>query len=320
MPRERTVESINRIFQNNEYGFEAFVVMKNDALKRLILFEGDPRNRRLNNHENFKEIIRADISEYIINEFLSPEAEYAMAEKIADNQHKYYVIEQTDAYHPFNMLNTSIDSLDTFSMNDRPEAKGLLFMFKRDETKIWGYQHIYAVTVPNKSRKGWLSVQEGEVFKEMPLPLFPISKKVHLLIIEHEIVTKDISLMQRSFRFETFIRNSAITVIEKIKNIDLVDNLGKLSLYAERTQLTYAKKMMRIKNSAVLRLSAEILLEKIQTLPRWSGKFILNNDKIVLNTFIHVENLIDLLDEKYTRSDVTGEEYSTDVKQLAPPI
>ncbi|MEF2244220.1 DUF4868 domain-containing protein [Paenibacillus sp. IITD108] len=320
MHRERTVESINRIFQNEEYGFEAFVVMKNDVLKRLILFEGSPGNRRTNKHENFKEAIRADISEYIIKEYLSPEAEYELAEKIADNQHKYYVIEQTDAYRPFNMLNTPIDSLDTFSMDDRPEAKGLLFMFKRDDTKVWGYQHIYAVTVPNKSKKGWLSIQDGDVFKEMPLSLFPIAKKVHLLIIEHEIVTKDISLMQRSFRFETFIRNSAQTVIEKVSNIDLVDNLEKLSLYAERSQLTYAKKMMRIKNSAVLRLSAELLLERIQTLPRWSGKFILSNDKIVLNTFGQVENLIDLLDEKYTRSDVTGEEYSTDVKQLAPPI
>ncbi|MFD3270084.1 DUF4868 domain-containing protein [Paenibacillus dendritiformis] len=318
MPRERTVESINRIFQNEEYGFEAFIVMKNDVLKRLILFEGSPI--KSDNHENFKEAIRADISEYINREYLSPEAEYELAEKIADNQHKYYVIEQTDAYRPFHMLNTSIDSLDTFSMDDRAEAKGLLFMFKRDETKIWGYQHIYAVTVPNKSKKGWLSIQQGDVFKEMPLPLFPIAKKVHLLIIEHEIVTKDISLMQRSFGFETFIRNSALTVIEKVSKIDLVDNLEKLSLYAERSQLTYAKKMMRIKNSAVLRLSAELLLERIQTLPRWSGKFILSNDKIVLNTFGHVENLIDLLDEKYTRSDVTGEEYSTDVKQLAPPI
>ena len=40
----------------------------------------------------------------------------------------------------------------------------------------------------------------------------------------------------------------------------------------------------------------------------------------VLNIYAHVELLIDLLDERYTRSDITDEEYDTDVKKVAEPV
>ena len=75
--------------------------------------------------------------------------------------------------------------------------------------------------------------------------------------------------------------------------------------------------MMRIGNSRVLRLSQEQLIEKVNTLPRWQGKFTISNDnQIELNTYVDVENLIDLFDERFTRSDVTDTEYDTDVKTV----
>ena len=43
-------------------------------------------------------------------------------------------------------------------------------------------------------------------------------------------------------------------------------------------------------------------------------------DQIYLRTFKDVENLIDLFVERYTRSDVTGQEYDTSVKDKAEPV
>ena len=39
--------------------------------------------------------------------------------------------------------------------------------------------------------------------------------------------------------------------------------------------------------------------------------------KIPIDTFKDVENLIDLLDERFTKSEITGQEYDTDVKKKA---
>ena len=56
-------------------------------------------------------------------------------------------------------------------------------------------------------------------------------------------------------------------------------------------------------------------------LSRWKDKFSINKEtnQIVLKTYIEVESLIDLFDERYTRSDVTDTEYDTDVKTVAEP-
>lgn len=321
MPRARIVQTINSLFQDAEYGFEAYAVMKDHPnMSRFVLFEGNPTNGIVRNQINFKEQVKNSIVDYIRGEYLSDEAEYELAENIADNQRKFYVIEQDNSYKPFEMFRIAIDNGNTFQMEMRDNVQGFAFMFKRGDIKMWGYQHLYAVTIPNKAKKNWLSVQEAEVFKEIDTPMLPIAKKVNLLVIGNEIITKDISLMQRQFGFETFVRNSAAKVVGDINELGLITNVDKLIAYAERNQLTYAKKMMRIRHSAVLKLPAEDLLNKVSTLPRWSGKFVIDGKHIVLNTYAHVESLIDLLDERYTRSDVTGEEYSTDVKQIAPPI
>ena len=93
--------------------------------------------------------------------------------------------------------------------------------------------------------------------------------------------------------------------------------MTKVEEYLEKNKSTHTRKMMRIKNSKVFNCSKEELYQKITTLPRWKGKFGLDpiNHKIIISTFIQVENLIDLFDERYTRSDVSNEEYDTRSKK-----
>lgn len=77
-----------------------------------------------------------------------------------------------------------------------------------------------------------------------------------------------------------------------------------------------------VKNYKVLRMSKEELFTKITTLPRWQGKFEIDetDHTIKLKNYGQVENLIDLLDERYTRSDVTDEEYDTRAKKWVAAV
>lgn len=72
--------------------------------------------------------------------------------------------------------------------------------------------------------------------------------------------------------------------------------------------------MMRITDSKVLKMEPEKLWENIHKSNRWNGKIREEEGKFVLNHYTDVEKLIDLLDERYTRSDITDIEYDTDVK------
>ena len=101
-----------------------------------------------------------------------------------------------------------------------------------------------------------------------------------------------------------------------------VQNIEKMTEYCDRGngKPKYAKKMMRIADSKVLKMPVDKMMENIHRSKRWNGMIPEENGTFVLNTFAHVELLIDLLDERYTRSDITDEEYDTDVKKVAEPI
>ena len=136
------------------------------------------------------------------------------------------------------------------------------------------------------------------------------------------LITSNVTLLQKYFGFQDYIYQSAQRAVQSIIQKSLVANNEKLMEYISRGKPKYAKKMMRIGTSKVLTLTQDQLIEKINTLTRWQGKFNVNQDtkQITLGTYSEVESLIDLFDERYTRSDVTDTEYDTDVKTVAKPV
>lgn len=317
MPKTRIKQTIDEIFKDEEYKFQIYIIMKdNISLKKIVLSEGKPNTDK----NNFKKAIQNSIKETIISKFTSENSEYDLVENIADNQKKFYVLKQDESYNPFSIVNKPIEEIKKFSTDDIDNSKGILFKFKRQDLCIWAYQHIYPVTIPNKKRGIKYALQDGDIFIEMKKNIFPISQKVDMLIINDEIVTNDISLLEKQFKFEEFIKDNANISIEKIKKLGVVSNIEKVTDYVKRPRISYAKKMMRIRNSKVFEMSSDELLDCINTLQRWKGKFNIDDGKIVLKNFAQVKNLIELLDETYTRSDVTGQEYETSAKRLADPI
>lgn len=135
------------------------------------------------------------------------------------------------------------------------------------------------------------------------------------------LITSNTTLLQKYFGFQDYIYQSARQAVNNIAQKNLVANDEKLTEYISRGKSKYAKKMMLIGSSRVLNLTQEQLIDKINTLERWQGKFNVNQDtnQITLDTYNDVENLIDLFDERYTRSDVTDTEFDTDVKTVAQP-
>ena len=58
--------------------------------------------------------------------------------------------------------------------------------------------------------------------------------------------------------------------------------------------------------------------ERLTQSHRWSGKFEFDeNNQIHIGYLKDVEEIIDLFDERYTYSEITGAEYDTSVKILA---
>ncbi len=325
MLKDRITSEIRKVLMQ-DHGFEIYVKMKDVVGLKKMAIKEDPVSGKSG---NFKNKISKMIENTIQVTFLSEEAEYVTAESISENKKAFYVIRQGEDYHPFAELNDVGEDAELFSMDECSNAEGILFRFETGEQDIlWAYQQIWPVAISKKERKSVilkLSPEQNDIFVEMDDELFTITQKVDLLIVSstgdtdgeviQEIVTANIKLMESHFDFETFVNISVACVIERIAETNLVSGTEKLEDYVSRGNKKYARKMMNIKDSPVLKMDEKSLYERVNHLPRWQGKFKFDDDNhIVLNTFKNVEDLIDLFNERYTRSDVTGEEYDTSAK------
>ena len=319
---ENIKEILQKAVQNkNECGFAAYIVAKTEPrLRKMILDEGKI------NSSNYKHMVRDAILNVLSEKYLNDEVEFVSGENIADNQRKYYMIPQSEKYRPFDYLKLQGPDIPEFKFDQIDDAAGIIFWFRIEENEFWVYQHLWSIMVPNKKKMNLLSrlqkYENHDYFIEQKEPLITIACKADVLIMQGCIITSNIGLMQKSFGFRDFIVATADKSVERVRDKALVANPEKLEEYINRGKTNkYAKKMMRIANSKVLDLSKEKLMERVHTLERWKDKFEENQDGlIILNTFQQVEDLIDLLDERYTRSDVTNQEYDTEVNAVAKPV
>ena len=312
----------NAVQNKKNCGFAAYIVAKSEPkLREMILDEG-----KVNRNKNYKNTVRDVLLEVIEKKYLADDIEYVAGTSVADEQRKYYIIKQDEAYKPFDFLKCDLSKLSEFRFDQIDDAMGIVFWFRIGNQEFWAYQHLWSIMVPNKKKNNMLSriqkYENHDFFTEQTEPLITIASKIDILVIQGHVITSNISLMQKSFGFQDFIIATANKSIDRVKQKQLVKNPDKLLEYINRGKASkYAKKMMRIADSKVLDITKEKLMEKVHTLERWRGVFEEDdNGVIVLNTFGQVENLIDLLDERYTRSDVTDQEYDTDVKQIAAPV
>lgn len=321
LDEEQIREKLKEYCENStQCGLEAFIVKKDfPRLKRMALCEEQNEQGK-----NFRAILKEIFLEIIQEQFLAQEAEYADGRQLADNQNRYLIFEQGESFHPFTYLDNT-DEIGEFTSEDLDGASGLMFRIRKGVDEIWIYQHLWSIMVPNKKKTNPMArlmhFENQIVFAEQRESLLTIAKKIDILIMNNHLITRNTTLLQKYFGFQDYIYQSAQQTVQSIAQKNLVENVEKLTEYINRGKPKYAKKMMRIGSSKVLELTLRQLINKINTLPRWQGKFIFNQDtdQIVLNTYKEVENLIDLFDERYTRSDVTDTEYDTDVKTIAMP-
>ena len=291
-------------------GFMAYMLVKKEP--RLKIMNLDMNDFRIH--------LKSSIISVLKDKFLSDEAKYSSSDDIADNQNKFYLFKQDDNYRPFPV---TIWKEEPFSEEHLSELEGFIFVFRYDNQEVWCYQRKRSITVPNRRKTGviarLINSEHGIVFEEQNDNFVKIEHAIDILIINDTLITDNIKLLERSFDLIHFISERAKTVVERIKNSGFFDDDGIINKYIERKgsrEKTYLNKMLGVSDSAVLSMTASNLLKKLKSIKRWKGKFKTPVDgKIPIKTISDVENLIDLLSEKFTRSEISGQEYETDVKK-----
>ena len=310
-------EQISDLIKSNEYGFEVYFWMGKDSeLKMLNLDDGAPKNKK---DVNLKSQVRIGITNAVNEAFQGKE--YDTIDNFADNQNKLYVVKQDDDFRPFDISKFDTDKEEAVKPEDAGDAKGLLFRFAKSNKTIWGYQKFSPSSIIKKRKNNFIMrlFDNETVLVEERNPILVIYSRVDLLIIDDHIITSNTKMLERDFGLIEYVKERAIEVIKKIDSKAILHNNELLNEYIAKGKTSYIRKMMRLDKSEVLKLSIDDLHKKITKLPRWKDKFVLNPEtkKIELNSIKQVESFIDLLDERYTRSDVTQQEYDTSAKKKA---
>lgn len=127
-------------------------------------------------------------------------------------------------------------------------------------------------------------------------------------------------LMQRFFGFEQYIRAGAQKTIEIIRDLDIVDSLEKFVAFENKSKLTNAKKLLKAKNSPVLQMKKNDLLENLKKHSRYKTMFKFEEDHIVISSQKEAAAFIKMLNDDIVRSELTGKEYDSSSKMLLGPV
>ena len=134
------------------------------------------------------------------------------------------------------------------------------------------------------------------------------------------VVTAKMDLMQRFFGFEQYIRAGAQKTIEIIRDLDIVDSLEKFVAFENKSKLTNAKKLLKAKNSPVLQMKKNDLLENLKKHSRYKTMFKFEEDHIVISSQKEAAAFIKMLNDDIVRSELTGKEYDSSSKMLLGPV
>ena len=289
------------------YGFQMFACLKNEdglICAPFILEDKD--------NNSFKDSIGERICDYINERFLSDNIDLKQADDINDNTKSLFEIIQNDTYKPFDFVLHPRE--ESYRDDEKSLLFGFIFKYCLNNEYFFAYQQLYPVTVP-KRKKGTFVYSKNHIYKEFNKELLRIDYRVDILIIDNSIITEKINLLQSKFRFSSFIRHESRTALELIRELDIVDDLTKLVEYDD-DKLNNAKKLMKIKNSPVLRMRRKDLIKRLKEIPKYSNRIKIKNGKIQIKSLKEVKELLKILNDDYLTSELTNEDYESSNKKI----
>lgn len=309
MTKEEMNDKVRGIIEADAgYGFQMFACLKDEdglVCAPFILEDKD--------NNSFKDYIGKTICNCINERFLSDNIDLKQSDDINDNTKSLFEIIQDDNYKPFDFVLHPRE--ESYSDEEKSLLFGFIFKYCLNNEYFFAYQQLYPVTVP-KRKKGTFVYSKNHIYKEFNKELLRIDYRVDILIIDNSIITEKINLLQSKFRFASFIKRESRIALELIRELDIVEDLTKIVEFEDDDKLINAKKLMKIKNSPVLRMRRKDLIRRLKEKPRYSNKVKIKNGKIQIKKTKEVKELLKILNDDYLKSELTEEDYESSNKKI----
>ena len=313
MNKEELKENLGKIFVDEKpFGLEVYAVLKqNNNLIMKKFLTTDELNARLSYL----------IKKVIEQNYLLDEIELEASDNISDNKKNcIYDILVTEAYDPFSVINDYKDTNLQYDEEDSKALMGFLFRMNFNDNHFWAYQQVYPVTMLKKRNSVYAVIAKNKIYDELKKDIIAIGSRIDLLVLGQHIITGNIGLLQNKFGFEKYIRQEARFAIDIIVETGIVTDPEILVRFSSKEKLTNAKKLMKAKNSPVLRIEKTELINRIGRHSRYSSMIRIDNGEIQLGSEKDVNSFIKLLNDDIVRSELTETEYDSISKRELEPV
>lgn len=297
----------NRIKTITSKGYkpEIYAVIKSDGiytLKRLLAVDA------------LVEQIKDSVDKLITEQIFSEDFDIDDYSRIEENKKIFYEIDQDENYAPFSFLN-GVDFED-YKETDQPFLKGFIIKVNLNTDQFWIYQHKYPVTLINKKTSIYALLNGQNRYEPLTVDVIRFDNKMDFFIIDNNIFTKKINLLQSDFGFDKYIRTEADKELNRINGLGILSTSDTLRNMITGSKLTTAKKMLNIKNSKAMSLSKEELYVSIKNHSYYKDKFQFNegNHTLIINSQKDANLFLKMINDDFLHSELTGADYETNSK------
>ena len=306
MTEEEVKKNVASILNDLKFGINLFSVVKDNENFELRSMSINPK---------LNELIKEKIVYFLNQDILSENFELDLVKNIATSKNIFYEIPQDDSYKPFYFVNTDLEKLKKYS--EKEKLTGFLIKVHRNNDIFWVYQHKYSITLLKHDLSLLAILNWENIYEPLEKDIIKFENRADIYIINDYIITKKINIMQSIFGFDGYIREEAGKTIEQIKSIDIVKDISFLVNSSNGTKLTIAKKLMKAKDSPVMKIPKDILLTRIRKHDYYSKNITIDdNEKIIIKSQADVKTFLKMLNDEILFSKLTENDYTTNDKEI----
>lgn len=267
--------------------------------------------------ETLENDIKTISDNWIEKEIFSDDFDLKNVAYIDENEKIFYGIDNYSTNLTFPP--TSLPTAGFFSENDQVDLVGLLVYINRDDDAFWLYQHKYKMTRMNRQLSLFAIWNNRDSYETLDKDIFKIDHKFDFVIKDDFLATKNWKLLQQNFGFENYVRAQAALYAQGIVQMGIISDTTKLIDCSQ--DFKFAKKLMKLKDSKVLQLSRDVLLDKVFHHTHYSTMFTKDSSTgdIIVSTQKAVNNLLKMLNDAILHSELTGEDYESSNKSKLNP-
>ncbi len=284
---------IKDIFENG--GMKIYLIIKSENERKLKLLNA---HREVVN--KIKELLTLPMQNFLLKMDDCKDIKDAY-----DNTNSIYHL-SASTFDPFKFFE---ETTECFDKNDILDGFAILVGY--DNKRMWIYQNIYQTAIIKTKNKVSITY-DNESYMAVKNDIISFEKRIDAIKIEDTYFIENYKIIEKKFDYKELIRNISEEVIQTIKKLNIVDDIEKIQAIAGEDKMTFAKKIMRAKDSPIFNLKKEDLVDKAKNSESYSK--LIKNDEFIIDTKEKAKKFIIMLNDQILKSELTGEIYDAQVK------